>query len=195
MSPDSSAAHATPVPLADPTVKACESCERVSIGADFDEISDTRAFIGLFFVYSPIIFLPFILLAGWLTFVHLRIMGATNLKPLSAFLPDWKTHRYRFKNQIIKDDTNRYAFWCRTRTFWFINCTYYCPVSVAAAAWLTYLVKVVENWWCPFAHGKKPSYADASIDYSYWHISTDAAKLHKEDRDNSIYNQDAPPAR
>lgn len=191
MSPYSSESHAPADFVRNPAIKACESCERVSIGAGFDEISNTRAFIGLIFVYGPIILLPFVLLAGWLTYLHLRIMGATNLKPLNAFLPDWKTHRYGFKNQIVMDDVNPLAFWCRARVFWIFNCTFYCPVSVAAAAWLTYLVKVVENWWCPFAHDKKPSYGDSSIDYSYWHISADAAKLHLEDRDNPVYNQDA----
>ncbi len=60
--------------------------------------------------------------------------------------------------------------------------------------WAAYLVKLVENWWCPFAHGTKHAYADAAIDYSYWHIAETAGDLHPDDRNNPVWNQDATPA-
>ena len=56
---------------------------------------------------------------------------------------------------------------------------------------MTYLVTIVENWWCPFHHDKKSEYADAAIDQSYWHIyEVERAKLHPDDRDNAIWNDD-----
>jgi RNA polymerase sigma factor (sigma-70 family) len=55
--------------------------------------------------------------------------------------------------------------------------------------WHAYLVKLVENWWCPFTHEKKESYNNAKIDKSFWHIyPEDAIKLEPEDRDNEIWN-------
>ena len=67
----------------------------------------------------------------------------------------------------------------------------YCPFSVASLEWTTYLTKVVENWWCPFRHERKPHYAGSAIDYSFWHMSRDVEKLAPEDRDNPIWNKDA----
>ena len=182
----------TPGPADDPAVKACESCDRVVIGARYDKVSAVRVFFGMFLIYAPAVFYPFLLLAAVMTYAHLRVSGARNVKTLGAFMPDWKSHRYHLKSQIAREDSNRFALWNRSRLFWIFNCTLYCPLSVATAAWLTYLVKLVENWWCPFAHGMKPAYADAPIDYSYWHISADAAKLHADDRNNPIFNQDTP---
>ena len=52
-------------------------------------------FVGLPFVYLPILTMPFILLGGLMVYVHLRIMGARDLKTLRDFLPPWESHRYR----------------------------------------------------------------------------------------------------
>ena len=65
--------------------------------------------------------------------------------------------------------------------------------QLAFAEWLTYLVKLVENWWCPFAHENKDNYDDARIDYSYWHDTPNIDQLHPRDRENPIWNQDARP--
>ena len=173
-----------------PSLKACHNCDRIHIGQGFRDASPLRAFFGLFFVYAPIFVLPFVLIGGCLVYIHLKIMGATNLKTLRDFLPDWKSHRYQYKTQIVKEDVYQYAFWARLRAYWIFNCSIYCPLSVAILEWTAYLTKAVENWWCPFHHGKKNEYSNARLDYSYWHISKDIEKLHPEDRQNTIWNHE-----
>ena len=133
----------------------------------------------------------FILLGGGLIYIHLRLMGAQNLKTLRDFLPAWDSHRYKYKTQIVKNDCHWLARWSRARVYWIFNCTFYCPFSVASLEWASYLTKVVEIWWCPFGHAQKQNYAGSAIDASYWHVSKDVAKLHPEDRDNPIWNKDA----
>jgi hypothetical protein len=60
---------------------------------------------------------------------------------------------------------------------------------VALFRYATYLVKIVENWWCPFNHGQKPEYAESAIDNSFWHVyPEELAKLHPEDRENPLWN-------
>lgn len=172
-------------------MKACETCQRVSIGVPFQNVSDLRAYFGLFFVYVPIVFLPAVIVTALMVYVHLRMMGARDIKPLKDFLPDWKSHRYRYKSQIVYRGGNKMAIWIRARLFWIFNCTLYCPLSVGLLEWTAYLVKLVENWWCPFAHGTKQTYGDASIDYSYWHTPETAQDLHPDDRNNPLWNQDA----
>ena len=190
-SPTAGCSSATEEVAAGPSLKACHDCQRIHIGKNFTRVSSGRSFVGLFFVYSPILVLPFVLLGGCLVYVHLRLMGATNLKTLKDFLPDWKSHRYRYKTQIVKDATHPAAGWARARAFWIFNCSLYCPISVAILEWTTYLTKAVENWWCPFRHQMKDNYKSAPLDYSYWHVTSDRAKLHAEDRDNPIWNHEA----
>jgi hypothetical protein len=185
--------HAFPVhgPELRHGTKACASCDRVAIGVNYKKVSPVRIFFGLFFVYAPILLLPFILLGGLLVYAHLRLIGAENLRTLGSFLPARETHRYSYKTQIVYRDINPLARWARARSFWLFNCTMYCPFSVASLEWTTYLTKVVENWWCPFRHERKPHYAGSAIDYSFWHMSRDVAQLAPEDRDNPIWNKDA----
>ena len=79
----------------------------------------------------------------------------------------------------------------QSKIFWMFNCTWYCPSSVALFEWHAYLVKLVENWWCPFTHGTKETYENACIDKSFWHVSpNDIDKLEKEDRENTIWNDE-----
>ncbi len=172
-------------------MKACETCQRVSIGVPFRNASALRAFVGLFFIYAPIILLPAFIVTALMVYVHLRIMGARDIKPLKDFLPDWKSHRYHYKSQIFYRGGSKMAFWERARLFWFFNCTLYCPLTVGLLEWTAYQVKLVENWWCPFAHGTKHTYADAPIDYSYWHILETVQDLHPDDRNNPVWNQDS----
>ena len=74
------------------------------------------------------------------------------------------------------------------RLFWFYNCGIYCPLSIGLLRYYTYLVKIVENWWCPFYHDKKSDYADAPLDNSFWHIySKENSKLHEDDKNCPIY--------
>jgi hypothetical protein len=78
------------------------------------------------------------------------------------------------------------------KLFWILNCNWYCPYSVALFEWHTYLVKVVENWWCPFGHERKHHYTAGAIDQSFWHIyPVEKDKLHEEDRNNPIFTEDA----
>jgi hypothetical protein len=173
--------------------KPCQNCTRIEIGEPFRAASRARVFFGLFFVYAPIVFLPFFVVSALLVYAHLRFMGAQNLKTLRDFLPDWKSHRYSYKTQIVTKDGPWLAFWSRARAFWMFNCTFYCPVSVAVLEWNAYLVKAVENFWCPFHHSKKPDYSSSSLDYSFWHMSRDVQQLHPSDRDNPIWNSETKP--
>jgi hypothetical protein len=78
----------------------------------------------------------------------------------------------------------------QSRLYWILNCTWYCPVSVALFEWHAYLVKLVENWWCPFAHDRKPNYDNAKIDQSFWHIyPEELVNLDQADKDNPIWNE------
>ena len=45
-------------------MKACETCQRVSIGVPFRNVSDLRAYFGLFFIYAQIVVLPAILVGA-----------------------------------------------------------------------------------------------------------------------------------
>ena len=172
-------------------MKACMDCQRINLGRNYKKVKWTRTFFGMPFIYIPILFLPFVLLSGLLVHIHLRLMGAENLRSLSSFLPDWESHRYHYKNQLIRESGPKQAFWIHSRLFWFFNCTMYCPFSVALLEWHTYLVKAVENWWCPFAHSKKENYKTAPIDMSYWHSVGDTHRLHKDDQENPIWNDEA----
>lgn len=174
-------------------MKACERCHRIAIGRNYDRVSIARATVGLIFVYLPILFLPFILAAAGLIYIHLRMMGAQQLKTLRDFLPTPGSHRYGFATQIRFAGAPRLAVWVRMKTFWMFNCTWYCPVSVATLEWTTYLVKTVENWWCPFYHDKKANYMVAAIDRSYWHTADNIGQLHRDDRDSPIFSDRGDP--
>jgi len=64
-------------------------------------------------------------------------------------------------------------------------------LSVALFRYLAYLVMIVENWCCPFAHDQKQFYREGAIDKSYWHLYTaETSRLHPEDRENPIWNED-----
>ena len=171
-------------------MKACETCNRVEIGKNHNSMSVLRRTVGLFFVYAPIITLPFVFASAYMTYFHLWMVGAKNVKKFSDYLPDRASHRYTMKNQITMEPTFKLSM-SQYKLYWILNCTWYCPVSVAVMEWHAYLVKLVENWWCPFTHEKKEGYANAKIDKSFWHIyAEDVVKLEPEDRDNPIWNDD-----
>lgn len=173
-------------------MKACAQCERVHIGRRYKKLYSWRVFIGLPLIYLPILFLPFIMLSGLLSYLHLRMMGAKDVRSLPSFLPEKQSFRYHWSDQIVRRNPPSLALWARTRLFWIFNCTWYCPFSVAVLDWHAYLVKVVENFWCPFAHSRKENYAIAAVDQSYWHLNPqDRAQLHFEDRENPIWNEAA----
>lgn len=169
-----------------------DEAARVSIGENYLKVPFYRILFGVPVVYLPIVLFPFVMLSGWLTYLHLRMIGAKNVFTYRDFLPEKNSYRYNFKTQIIMDKRYFFTFWSRSVIFWMFNCTRYCPYSVALFNWHTYLVKVVENFWCPFSHSKKETYSDAAIDKSYWHQHpANESKLHPEDRQNPIWNAKA----
>jgi len=176
-------------------MKACETCSnRVEIGKNHNQMSVPRRAIGLFFVYAPIITLPFVFASAYMTYFHLWLVGAKNVKKFTDYLPARDSHRYTMKNQITMKPSFGISL-SQYRLYWILNCTWYCPVSVAVFEWHAYMVKLVENWWCPFTHEKKDGYANAKIDKSFWHIyEEDIVKLNPEDRDNPIWNEDTDKA-
>ncbi|MGR8934072.1 MAG: hypothetical protein ACU837_06725 [Gammaproteobacteria bacterium] len=180
-------------------MKSCENCgpldpdiERVCIGKHHRKISPYQQFFGVCLIYLPILTLPFVLLSGFISYIHLRLMGAENIKPLTSFFPDRKSFRYTMKNQITMQPGYGLSP-TQTKLFWILNCTWYCPVSVGIFEWHAYLVKLVENWWCPFHHSKKKMhYREGALDQSFWHVyPEDIVKLTPEDRDNPIWNENA----
>ncbi len=173
-------------------MKACDSCvsNRVEIGKNYKTMPVWVRAIGMVFIYLPILTLPFIFLSAYLSYYHLLMMGAKDVKTLKDYLPARETHRYDMKTQITMDGSFK-ASTSQSKTFWMLNCTWYCPVSVGLFEWHSYLVKLVENFWCPFTHGTKENYCNANIDKSFWHIyPSDAVKLHEDDLKNPIWNED-----
>ncbi len=175
-----------------PKVKAAYSMDAddiVQIGCSYRKISVAQIAVAMPLIYIPLFTLvPFAVVSSLFVYWHLRLLGGRNIKTYWDFVPEWVTHRYTLDDQIT---TNGHflAPWVKTRLFWVFNCKLYCPLSVALFSWLSYLVKLVENWWCPFNHEKKPSYDDARIDESFWHITeADKALLHEDDRENAIWN-------
>ncbi|MDD2768088.1 MAG: hypothetical protein PHT19_05110 [Methylococcus sp.] len=180
-------------------MKKCETCDplgpeagRVVIGRNNQEISHTKRFAGVLLIYLPILTLPFVLLSAYVSYLHLKAMGAENIKTLRDFLPDRGSYRYSLSNQIVMRPGYRFSP-TQSRLFWILNCTWYCPFSVGLFEWHAYLVKLVENWWCPFRHGRKAEhYKEGAIDRSFWHIyPEDAVKLDPEDLENPIWNSDS----
>jgi hypothetical protein len=163
--------------------------EKVKIGQGYLKQPFWKIMIGVPLIYLPLILLiPFMIISVFFVRRHLVLMGASNLKRYRDFVPQWISHRYTQKNQITRAN----AWWfslCRYKFFWIFNCKLYCPLSVALFEYGSYLVKIVENWWCPFNHEKKSDYANAAIDASFWHITpANKERLNKDDRDNPIWS-------
>ena len=173
-------------------MKACEAChERVNIGCNHNKRSVLSRAVGLIFIYLPILTLPFVISSAYLTYFSLILVGADNVKKWSDFLPERASHRYTLKNQITMNASFKLSL-SQSKLFWILNCTWYCPYSVALFEWHAYMVKVVENWWCPFNHNRKNSYDNGAIDQSFWHIyPEEKAKLHEEDKNNPIFTNEA----
>ncbi len=173
-------------------MKACEQCaaDRIQIGCNHKQMSVLSRSIGLILVYLPILTLPFVITSAYLTYYSLIFCGAKNLKKWGDYIPDRASHRYTMKDQITMDGTFKLSF-AQSKLYWIINCTMYCPYSVALFEWHAYLVKAVENWWCPFTHANKENYKNASIDQSFWHIyPEDTDKLHDDDKSNPIFTDE-----
>lgn len=170
---------------------------RVQIGCGFQEHPRWKFLAGVPLIYLPILvgLLPMIICA-LLIRTHLTLVGGHHLKSYWVdFVPSWVSHRYTRESQIIPNRLfERYrelAWIAKSKLFWVFNCKLYCPLSIALIAYLLYLVKIVEQWWCPFDHDKKATYTDVPIDKSFWHAAGDENLLHPEDRENPSWNKDA----
>lgn len=173
--------------------KACQICrdERIQLGQNFFKVSKYRRFFGTLLIYLPLLFVPFVIPIAILSWASLKTIGAQNLKSYWDFTPKWKSHRYGNSDQIVQT-WNIFKPQLGSRWFWIFNCKFYCPFSVALFEYTSYLIKAVENWWCPFDHSRKINYADSSIDLSFWHVKRDEIeKLHPDDRNNPIWNRNS----
>jgi hypothetical protein len=173
--------------------KACEQCrsERIHIGGDFYALPAWRRYLGTLLVYVPLfVSVPFVILGSLIIYGHLRMLGARNIKGYWDFVPAWSTHRYAKLSKQITFKFDYTAPWLSMKLFWAFNCNVYCPLSVALYEWSAYLVKTVENFWCPFFHERKSDYAGSAIDQSFWHVLPEnKAQLDPEDRDCAIWNE------
>jgi hypothetical protein len=167
--------------------------DRISIGKRFYSLPAWRRYVGSMLIFLPIVAsLPFVAVGAWILYAHLRVLGAKNLKGFRDFVPEWSSHRYAKLSDHITFSMDRTAPWSNLKAFWMFNCNIYCPVAVGLYEWSAYLVKAVENFWCPFHHNLKSTYSDVPLDQSYWHIRPEVrATLHPEDRDCPIWNEDA----
>lgn len=178
----------TPQPTPKPKPK-----ERVRIGTNYIDQPAWKKYLGVPLIYVPLITtVPFVLIGVILVRTHLKWVGGMNILSYWDFVPSWISHRYRFHNQITYS-TGAAWFNLRARKwYWIFNCKMYCPLSVALFRYAAYQVMIVENWWCPFAHDKKPEYAEGAIDKSYWHLyPEESGKLHPDDLNNPVWNENA----
>lgn len=163
--------------------------DRVRIGCNYVKQPFWKVILGVPLIYLPIITtVPFVVMGVILMRTHLRYVGGMEIKTYRDFVPGWNSHRYDNNNQPIIN----VPWYCLAhyRIFWVLNCKHYCPMSVALFSYALYLVKIVENWWCPFAHDKKQTYAEGAIDESFWHVDpVELVKLHPDDRKNPIWNE------
>lgn len=143
---------------------------RVIIGENYYNQPAWKRMLGVPFIYVPLFTtVPFVILGVLLIRFHLKYICGMNIRGYWSFVPGWISHRYQYNNQITcHTDATRYQLRAY-RWYWIFNCKLYCPMSVALFRYSAYLVKIVENCWCPFYHDKKYEYRDGTIDQSYWH--------------------------
>lgn len=164
------------------------SVQRVIIGNNYVKQPFWKILLGVPLIYLPIITtVPFMVIGVVLIRAHLRSVGGMAIRSYWEFVPAWISHRYgRHEQPVIEKPWYHPGHY---RFFWIFNCKIYCPLSVALFSYAAYLVKIVENWWCPFAHEQKKTYAESAIDESFWHMfPEELEKLHPEDRKNPIWD-------
>ena len=163
--------------------------DRVSIGCNYVRQPFWKIILGVLLIYLPIMTtVPFMIVGIVLIKTHLKFVGGMEIKPYWYFVPAWLSHRYDNNQQPTVNITRWHP--AHYRFFWVLNCKLYCPLSVALFKYAAYLVKIVENWWCPFAHDQKKTYAESAIDESFWHVDPEEiVKLHLDDRQNPIWNE------
>lgn len=170
---------------------------RVRIGSNYSTQPTWKLALGIPLIYFPLLTtIPFVMIGILLVRTHLKWVGGMNIRSYWDFVPAWASHRYQYADQITYS-TGAAWYNLRARKFyWIFNCKLYCPLSVALFKYLAYLVCIVENWWCPFDHEKKADYADSAIDKSYWHLhEIERVKLHPDDLNNPIWNEEAAERR
>lgn len=128
-------------------MKTCEQCgatrtlqARANIGDAYKDKSLAYKLVCVLLIYLPLLVMPLVAFSAWVTYQRLKLLGAKNLLPYQAFLPDRKSHRYTLKTQITMEP----GFWLspiRSKLFWIANCTWYCPYSVALFEWHAYLIR------------------------------------------------------
>jgi hypothetical protein len=166
--------------------------ERVRIGCNFRTQPYWKLVCGVPLIYLPIVTtIPFVVIGALLIKTHLKYIGGTDIKPYWDFVPSWISHRYKYESQITFTSKASRINLARYKYYWVFNCKLYCPMSVALFRYTAYLVKIVENWWCPFDHDCKHEYAESAVDRSFWHVySHELESLHPEDRENPVWNED-----
>jgi hypothetical protein len=163
--------------------------DRVQIGCNYVKQPFWKIILAVPLIYLPIITtVPFVIIGVLLIRTHLQQVGGMEIKTYRDFVPSWLSHRFGNSSQpaihISRWHPAHYRF------FWIFNCKLYCPLSVALFSYAAYLVKIVENWWCPFAHEQKKTYAESAIDESFWHVDPqELVKLHPDDRQNPLWNE------
>jgi len=163
--------------------------DRVKIGCNYVKQPFWKVILGVPLIYLPIIkTVQFVIIGVILIQTHLKYVGGMEIKSYWDFVPSWISHRYGSNEQPTINISRLHP--AHYRFFWLFNCKLYCPMSVALFRYASYLVKIVENWWCPFAHGQKQEYAEGAIDMSFWHVDPEErAKLHPDDKQNPIWNE------
>ena len=164
---------------------------RVEIGKHFDKQPLWKVFIGVPLIYLPLILtIPFVAIGAFIVKTHLQLCGAKNITPFKHFIPAWASHRYNLSSQIIYSTGAHWYNLRHHKLYWIFNCKMYCPTSVALFRYMVYLVKIVENWWCPFDHDQKQEYKEGAIDCSYWHLhEQEEQRMDPDDRMNPIWNE------
>lgn len=164
--------------------------ERVEIVSNYDCQPRWKKALAVVFIYIPIIItIPFVIIGSVFIRTHLQYIGAHKLKRYRDFLPENSSYRYTLKTQIVGKQS--FLNFAGSKWLWIFNCTRYCTYSIALFAYVAYLIKVVENWWCPFYHSKKVTYAESAIDKSFWHSKPVLENLLcEDDRNNPLWNQD-----
>lgn len=163
--------------------------DRVRIGCNYVKQPFWKICLGVPLIYLPIITtVPFVVVGVILIKSHLKYIGGMDIKSYIDFVPAWISHRYTNETQPTIAISPLHP--ARYRFFWIFNCKLYCPLSVALFRYVVYLVKIVENWWCPFSHAQKGEYQESAIDQSFWHVAPEELKkLHPEDKLNRIWNE------
>lgn len=163
--------------------------DRVRIGCNYAKQPFWKVILGVPLIYLPIITtVPFVIVGVFLVKTHLKYVGGMEIKSYWDFVPAGDSHRYGNSEQPTINISRFHP--AHYRFFWVFNCKNYCPMSVALFSYAVYLVKIVENWWCPFAHDRKQGYVEGAIDMSFWHVDpVELEKLDPEDERNPIWNE------